>query len=214
MNRRYLTESEQLRLLSGPKGRADELAQRDYHWMSALVLTGMRITEFSRLTVGLAKQALYAGWLVSPKGHCKGGRAPNEYAVTLRLREHLTALVRLSEAQGCLPDGDAPLVWGREGAAMSVRGYQRRMDVWVKLAGLDPRVSPHWLRHSRAMNIMRRSRGNNPLKVCQVAMNHRSLASTGVYLQLSREELAQELQIVEGGRLAKGVARSLVEVRP
>jgi len=65
MQRRYLTELEQSRLLSGASRVNDPLAQRDFHWMAALILTGMRIQEFSRLTVGQVQQSLATGWLVS-----------------------------------------------------------------------------------------------------------------------------------------------------
>lgn len=216
MQKRYLTELEQSRLLSGASGLADPLAQRDFHWMAALILTGMRITEFSRLTVQQVQQALACGWLVSPKSHCKGGRRPNQYVVTARLRMHLEALVKLSHelGAGCdVPPSGQPLVWGRDIAGiagpLSVRSYEARVKLWAQRAGLDPRVSPHWFRHTRGMNIMRRSRGDNPLKVTQIALNHASLRSTGVYLSLSREEFEREIQIVDGGRLPKAVARRM-----
>jgi site-specific recombinase XerC len=219
MQRRYLTEPEQTRLLNAAKGCTDPLAQRDYHWMAALVLTGMRIAEFSRLSARRVRLALQMGWLVSDKAHCKGKKRANEYMVTLRLRTHLEALLALSDelAPGMALEGqqEQPLVWGRnmggKAGALSVRSYELRMKHWAEVEGLDPRISPHWLRHTRGMNIMRRSRGDNPLKVCQLALNHASLASTGVYLQLSREEYARELQAVDGGRLPKRVARAMAE---
>lgn len=241
MQKRYLSEPEQRRLLNAAKSCADPLAQRDYHWMAALVLTGMRIQEFSRLTRQRVVLALACGWLVNRKEDCKGKRRANEYLVTQQLRVHLQALVKLSDESGTgieprprggqglvwpslgedpdtgieLADGqEQPLVWGRDIAgsagALSVRGYQLRMKHWAQAAGLDPRLSPHWLRHTRGMNIMRRSRGDNPLKVCQQALNHASLASTGVYLQLSREEYERELQLVDGARVPKRVARELM----
>lgn len=219
MQKRYLTEEEQRQLLAVAKSYADPLAQRDYHWMAALILTGMRIQEFSRLTVPQVRQGLMTGWLVSRKEHCKGRRRANDYLVTAKLRGHLEALVRMSLEQGDGMDLDPtleqPLIWGRDvtgrAAPLGVRSYELRMKHWAAVAGLDPRMSPHWLRHTRGMNIMRRSRGDNPLKVAQVALNHASLASTGVYLQLSREEYARELQAVDGGRLPKKVARVLAQ---
>jgi hypothetical protein len=62
------------------------------------------------------------------------------------------------------------------------------------------------------MNIIRRSRAVNPAQavlVAKEALGHVSLKSTGVYLQLSREELAEQLQAVDaaGGRLSKQQAR-------
>lgn len=218
MQKKYLTELEQSRLLSGACALRDPLAQRDYHWMAALILTGMRITEFSRLTVQRVELGLQAGWMVSDRQACKGKRRANEYCVTAALRRHLVALVGLSRAHadehglGLPPEGQ-PLVWGRDIAGragpLSVRSYEARLKHWACVAGLDERISPHWLRHTRGMNVMRRSRGNNPLKVAQIALNHQSLASTGIYLQMSREEAERELQLVDGGRLPKRVARAL-----
>jgi site-specific recombinase XerD len=219
MRKKYLTECEQKRLLSGALKLADPLAQRDYHWMAALMLTGMRIQEFSRLTVGQVERALSLGWLISDKTACKGGRRANEYCVTAQLRQHLGALVRLSHQLGDgleLPEGGQPLVWGRDVAGragpLSVRSYEARLKLWVEAAGLDPRISPHWLRHTLGMNVMRRSRGNNPLKVAQHALNHASLKSTGVYMDMSREEFEQEMALVHAGaRVSKTMARRMAQ---
>lgn len=216
---RYLTEPEQRRLLQAAKCQACPLAQRDYHWMAALILTGMRITEFTHLNVAQVKLALATGWLVSKKEHCKGKRHANDYCVTAQLRAHLAALVRISDAIAALlaeqPDVQ-PLVWGRSPAigsgALSVRSYEARLKEWAAAAGLDPRISPHWLRHTRGMNVMNRSRGSNAVKVAQLALNHASLRSTGIYLQMSRETLARELQVVDGaGRMGKQAARQLAQ---
>lgn len=216
MQKRYLTELEQSRLLSGASNTAGPIAQRDFHWMAALILTGMRIQEFSRLTVPMVQRALQHGWLVTPKSMVKGGRRGNEYLITARLRRHLEALVALScemGAGGALPEDGQPLVWGRDIAGragpLSVRSYELRVKHWAQQAGLDPRISPHWFRHTRGMNIMRRSRGDNPLKVAQIALGHSSISSTGIYLQLSREEYEREIQLVDGGRLPKAVARRM-----
>ena len=209
--KRYLPEAEQARLLNAAKRCSDPLAQRDWHWMNALLLTGMRIGEFSRLTVPQAQQALKSGWLVPDKATCKGGRG-NEYPVTNPLRTHLEALMRYASLLGGESAGAArPLVPGRFGEHLTARSYELRMKHWAKEAGLDPRLSPHWLRHSRGMNIVRHSRAATPgmaLKVAQAALGHASLKSTGVYLQLSREELAEELQKVDGGRVKKRNARA------
>lgn len=203
---KYLTEPQQRELLKAPRTLLDPLARRDYHWMSALILTGMRVHEFSRLTVERVKMGLASGWLVSDKQHCKGKRRANEYCVTAQLRMHLLALIRISDELSAglqQPADGQPLVWGRavDGVAnpLSVRSYEARFKHWVKVAGLDERLSPHALRHTRGMNVITRCRGNNPLKVAQIALNHASLRSTGVYLHVSREEVAAQLQLVDGG---------------
>lgn len=216
---KYLTETEQRLLLAEAKRVAEPEAQRDYHWMACLIHTGMRIQEFTRLTADLVRLALRSGWLVSLKENCKGRRRANEYLVTNGLRTHLQALLDLSDAEALQvatpPGTHQPLVWGRniagQAGPMSVRSYQARMKVWAEAAGLDPRCSPHWLRHTRAMNIMRRSRGANGLNVAQRALNHVSLRSTGIYTAMCREEYVRELHLVDGGRVPRRVARQMAE---
>lgn len=215
--RRYLTAEEQPRLLAAAKGEADPLAQRDYHWMAALILTGMRIEEFSLLRVPQVALALRAGWLVSNAQACKGGRA-NEFRVTAQLRFHLEALMRYAALLGGdapVPAEGLPLVPGRHGVPLTVRSYQQRIKLWAAKAGLDTSISPHWLRHTRAMNIIRSSRATSPgmaLRVCQAALGHSSIKTTSVYLRLSREELAAELDRVDGpARMNRKQARAWAE---
>lgn len=220
MMKRYLTDDEQRRLLHAAKSQAGLLAQRDYAWMRLLIETGMRVNELATMGLEQAQRALATGWLVVSKAQRKGGKTGHEYLVTEPVRQCLDTLVDLhAELSPALhfPAGEAaPLLWGRCGVVggrvlhehMSVRSFQSRMKLWAGLAGL-PEVSPHWLRHTRGVNIIRRSRGNNPLKVAQLALGHASIASTGIYTQMSREELTRELQQVAGGRMRRADARSL-----
>jgi site-specific recombinase XerD len=225
MMKRYLTDDEQRKLLAAAKACASPLARRDYAWMRLLVETGMRVNELATLTYRQALNALASGWLVVTKEQRKGKRSGHEYMVTEPVRQCLMSLMELQdELQPVLDypaDALPPLLWGRCGVVkrkgvpvvmcghMSVRSLQARMKIWAHLAGLPEGVSPHWLRHSRGVNIIRRSRGNNPLKVVQMALGHRSIASTGIYTQMSREEFAQEMQAVAGGRMPKAQARAM-----
>lgn len=213
--KRYLTEEEQAKLLKVARGSSDPLAQRDWHCMSALLLLGMRIGEFRSLTVPQVEAGLRSGWLVTLAAQRKGGRTGHEYLITDQLRVHLVALVRW--ARGCEGMGGAqgfvPLVPGRDGFPMTARAFQLRVKLWAAEAGLSAKVSPHWFRHSRGMNIIRHTRATDParaLLVAKEALGHVSLKSTGVYLQLSREELTADLQAVDaaGGRVSKRQARA------
>jgi len=208
MMKRFLTEEEQQRLLRTAKASSDPLAQRDYWWMRLLIATGARIDEFAHWTASQAESALSTGWVVVPACHRKGKKKGHEYMVTHTVRECLEALLRLQRQEQQPIDGGAPapLVWGREGAPLSVRAYQVRVKSWGLLAGLDPRISPHWLRHTRGVNIIRRSRSANPLKVAQLALGHSSIASTGIYTQMERDELALDLQQIDGARLSRRAA--------
>lgn len=208
--KRYLTEAEQHLLLSAARKCREPLAQRDYHWMRLMIGTGIRVEEFSLLTLRMAEQALALGWLAVPAALRKGRKRGHEYLLTQTVKESLHALVMISRAEPQTPaQGEAPLVWGRDGHRLSVRSYQSRLKHWVHEAGLDPRVSVHWLRHTRGVNIIRRSRGKNPLKVAQEALGHSSIASTGIYTQMAREEYIAELQAIDGQRVSKAEARRL-----
>lgn len=217
MLRRFLTPEEQRTLLTTPRDQRGPLAQRDYLWMKLLLETGMRIGELETMTAGQARDALQRGWLVvhaeQRKANRKGQRRGHEYMVTEPVREALQGLLML-HAQGArdwpdLEGEHAPLLWGRYGDAMTRRNYEDRMKLWARKAGLDSRISPHWLRHSRGKNIVANSRAQNPLKVVQQALGHVSIASTGIYTQLDRGEFEQALQNTAGagGRMRKAEAR-------
>lgn len=208
--KRYLTEPEQQRLLRAAKSSNDPLAQRDYWVMRLLIALGARVNEFALLNVDQAEAALSSGWLVVPAAQRKGGKRGQEYPVTQTVRDCLIELLKMQRAEAPPADmeGPAPLVWGRDGQRLSVRSYQARVAHWAQVAGLGLKVSPHWLRHTRGMNIIRRSRSSNPLKVAQLALGHASLASTGIYTEMAREEYVRDLQGIDGARMSKAAARA------
>lgn len=209
--KRYLTELEQQRLLRAAKTSTCAMAQRDYWCMRLLIETGARVEEFSLFSAEQAEDALRTGWLIVQPEQRKGRAKGQEYLVTQSVRECLQALLAMQRAvpeAWRIPEmeGPAPLVWGRDGQRLSVRSYQARVQHWAKVAGLGLNVSPHWLRHTRGMNIMRRSGSANALKVAQRALGHASLASTGIYLEMDREEYARALQATDTARISKAAA--------
>jgi site-specific recombinase XerC len=64
------------------------------------------------------------------------------------------------------------------------------------------------------MNIMRRSKSNDPRGIVQGALGHASISSSGIYTRLSKEELQQRLEEVDGKpRIAKKEVRATYERR-
>lgn len=204
---KYLTEEEQRRLLGKAGQSAAVLARRDHAWIGLLRDTGLRITEFRLIDVGDVRAALMAGRLFIPREHRKGGRRDHSLLVTDPVRENLRKLLQIcaemngvDEAQ--LEDNE-PLVISRVNCRMTVRSFQRRIKQWCQAAGISAAATPHWLRHTRAMNIMRRSTSNDPRGIVQVALGHADIRSTGIYTRPSREEVDHQLQLVDGGRRAR-----------
>lgn len=209
---RYLTEEEQKRLVQTLRlHRGNPAARRDLGWVQCLLHTGMRLGEFSLLTVGDALAALRSGWIFIPKSHRKGGKRDHTVLVTGPVRAALEELLRArAEMTGLKPHHEAaPLVVSREGGALCPRQYQVRLRHWAVLADLPAGVSPHWLRHTRAQNIMRRSSSTDPRGIVQAALGHASIASTGIYTAVSREDLAAALGEVDGAADRRAVKRGL-----
>lgn len=213
---RYFTERQQGQLLSTIRTRAAVLARRDYAWIRLLTVTGLRIGEFSRMRLADARFALETGWIFIPAEHRKGRageRRDHRLPVTQPVRECLEALVSIRTEMGGDPNPETPLIASRKHARMSVRAYQERMAHWCREAGLE-HASPHWLRHTRAMNILRRTTAANPLGIVQVALGHASLASTGVYTRPSKEDLQRALEEVDGAsKVRPAELRKLYEQR-
>ncbi|GHD82481.1 hypothetical protein GCM10011419_29940 [Vogesella fluminis] len=192
---RYLTGDEEKRLLKLLACRADTAARRDHAWIRTLLYSGLRIGEFSQLTVGDVRAALATRYLfvaAELRKHSDGVAHDHQVFVHAALRQALLDLLALAKDGGSEADGD-PLIAGRFGSAMSVRNYQLRFAQWAALAGLPSEASVHWLRHTCAMRLLRASQAKDPLAVVQRQLGHRSVESTRVYAHATREELETAL---------------------
>lgn len=212
--KRYLTEQQQGELLRTVNAQAGLLPRRDSAWIRLLQATGMRLNELVTMTAGDAQAALKHGRLFVPKERRKGGRQDHDYLVTEPVRRALLDLLAVRREAGHDEDPAAPLAMSRKHQGMTARAFEQRMALWSAKAGLGEKVSPHWLRHTRAMNIMRRSTSADPRGVVQGALGHASIASTGVYTRMTKEALDDALRAVDGGgRMSKRALRREYEGR-
>lgn len=193
----YLTPAEQKKLLDTIKQFADEKAQRDYHAVSALIHSGMRIGEFLLITVGDTLAALDSGYLYIPAENRKGGKRDHSIYLTQSLRRDLFGLITLRGSD----DPQHYLIGGRtDQEPMTVRNMQLRVKSWAKQAGLAHlKVTPHFFRHTHAMNIMRGSTAKEPLRIIKAALGHRNINTTAIYTEASREEVAAALNEIDKG---------------
>lgn len=186
---KYLTIDEQkalVRTVRDTKG-----AERDYVIIETILHTGLRAAEAAVLTVGDVRnrQRLYVRPEMAKRG--KGRFVPLNVRIQDVLRKWLAR--KMSSLHESIEDS-APLFVSRLGGRLSKRSLQEAVEHWMIRSGLTtardgrtvPLYSVHSLRHSFAKRLI--ERGVEPATI-QKILGHASLASTGVYIEATDQEL-------------------------
>lgn len=197
---RSLSEEQHARLLHHVRTQpADNLlAKRDYAVLRALYYSGERIQEFSLTTLGAALHALRTNYLFVPRENRKGRKRDHSIYCTQALKKALQDLITVrAELHPAPSHVDDPLILGYRGQPMTVRNFQQRVKMWGLGCGMPRGFSPHWLRHTRAMDIMRTSDSNDPRGVVKRVLGHTTLNSSGIYTEPGPTEVEQALNSVD-----------------
>jgi integrase/recombinase XerD len=65
------------------------------------------------------------------------------------------------------------------GGSLDVSQVRRIVYLAARQAGLEQKVSPHWMRHAHASHALDR---NAPIHLVQATLGHASVSTTGRYL--------------------------------
>jgi len=178
---RFLDYEEIKKLLDTPS-LDNWLGARDKAIMETLYSTGIRVSEL----VALNKDDIdFLGEVVHVRGKGKKERIAPIGSSALQVIQHYMEY-RNKRAQNNVNFDSKVLFVNKHGRRLSTRSVSRKMDKYLKMAGLDPAISPHTLRHSFATHML-----NNgaDLRSVQELLGHQSLSTTQVYTHLTTAKL-------------------------
>jgi integrase/recombinase XerC len=176
----FLPSGDMGRLLSAPAGETT-LGLRDRAILETLYSAGLRVSELTGLN--LADLDLDDG-TATVRGKGRRERlallgAPAQAAI----RTWLEARAALA---GERANTSPALFLNRNGTRLTSRSVGRLLEKYLHVAGLDPRTSPHTLRHSFATHLLD---AGADIRSVQELLGHRSLGTTQIYTHVTTQRL-------------------------
>jgi integrase/recombinase XerC len=160
------------------------LGARDRAIMETLYSTGVRVSEVVGLNI---EDVDFLGEVLHIRGKGKKERlTPIGSSAIQAVQRYMEFRNRRAQSNG---NFDSKVLFvNKHGKRLSTRSVRRKMDKYLKMAGLDPAISPHTLRHSFATHML-----NNgaDLRSVQELLGHQSLSTTQVYTHLTTKKLKE-----------------------
>ena len=180
-----------LRLLETPPADTP-LGLRDRAILETLYSAGLRVSELTGLN--LEDVDLDAG-MATVRGKGKRERLAllGPPAVDA-LRLWLPARAALAGPRAAT---QTALFLNRNGTRLTSRSVGRLLEKYLAQAGLDPRTSPHTLRHSFATHLLD---AGADIRSVQELLGHRSLGTTQIYTHVTTQRLRDSYHQAHPGR--------------
>jgi integrase/recombinase XerC len=162
------------------------LGLRDRAMLETLYSTGIRVSELVDLNVDDLDDT---GEAMRVRGKGKRERiAPLGSHALAAIKRYMTMVLADTRFANLWPSNGAgkPLFMNKHGSRLSSRSVRRKLDKYLKTSGLDPKISPHTLRHSFATHLLE---NGADLRSVQELLGHQSLSTTQVYTHLTAARL-------------------------
>jgi integrase/recombinase XerC len=169
-------------LLNAPS-RITPLGVRDRAILETMYGGGLRVAE----TVGLNVSDLdLAQQIARVRGKGRRERlAPiGKHAVAANVAWLAIRKPKINAAGKPLP----ALYLNKNGRRLTTRSVGRLVTKYLQIAGLDPKTSPHTLRHTFATHLLERGAD---IRSVQELLGHASIATTQIYTHLTAERLRE-----------------------
>lgn len=176
-------ESEQITVLLNSPDTNDMLGARDRAILETLYSSGLRVSELVAMNLA---DVDFLGEVLHIRGKGKKERlSPIGTNALQAIQRYLS--FRDADPRKLNFDQQALFV-NKHGQRLSTRSVRRKLDKYLLQAGMDPRISPHTLRHSFATHML-----NNgaDLRMVQELLGHQSLSTTQIYTHLSTTRIKQ-----------------------
>jgi integrase/recombinase XerC len=178
----FLGENDVRQLLETPP-KDTLLGLRDRAILETLYSGGLRVSELTGLNVEDVDQA---SGLATIRGKGKRERlAPLGPPALAAIQRWLDCRDRLTRRT--LKSPPAAFL-NKNGGRLTSRSVGRLLEKYLALAGLDPRTSPHSLRHSFATHLL--DRGAD-IRSVQELLGHRSISTTQIYTHVTTSRLRE-----------------------
>lgn len=176
----FLTAKDLDALLNAPS--ADEAGRRDRAILETIYSGGLRVSEL----IGLNLPDIDADeGVLRVRGKGKRERIAMLGPPALAALNEWFAVRRAWLSAAGKPDTPAVFL-NRRGTRLTTRSVGRLLDKYLKQTGLDPRTSPHTLRHSFATHLLD---NGADIRSVQELLGHRNLTTTQVYTHVSTQRL-------------------------
>lgn len=173
------TPARELRRADPEDAAAHLIFLRDAAILEAIYSCGLRVSELCQLRAG---DIDWEQEVVRVRGK---GRKERMLPIG---RPALAAIRFFWDRCGCRPAAGSPVFFSQRNptAALTPRTVQLRLKHYLAAAGLDPRLTPHKLRHSFATHLLD---AGADLRSVQELLGHAHLATTQVYTHVTTERL-------------------------
>lgn len=178
----FLTLDDVTRLLNAA-GLTTPLGRRDRAILETLYSAGLRVSEL----VGLNINDLDLGDGVA----IVRGKGKKERLALLGDPAKLAIKTWLHDRQSLLAarhKETAAVFLNKSGGRLTTRSVGRLIEKLLKTAGLDPRTTPHTLRHSFATHLLD---AGADIRGVQELLGHKSLSTTQIYTHITTTRLQQ-----------------------
>lgn len=176
----FLTLDDVRKLLVAPP-ETDWAGRRDRAILETLYSAGLRVSELVGLN--LLDMDLSDG-VVTVRGKGKKERlallGPEAVAAINRWLDDRKALLQETKKE------TEAVFLNKDGGRLTTRSVGRSLGKHLKAAGLDPRTSPHTLRHSFATHMLD---AGADIRGVQELLGHKSLTTTQVYTHVTTRRL-------------------------